>query len=87
MTRHRHLPPAVIPFLVLTAASFAGPSEGKTPMPTPPAAPNPLSFFDGKLVFDVQEKMRFESRENNFDFNDSVDSLTDDSWILNRFRW
>lgn len=86
MTRHRHIPPAVIPFLVLTAASFAGPSEGKTPMPPPPAAPNPLSFFDGKLIFDVQEKMRFESRENNFDFNDSVDSLTDDSWILNRFR-
>lgn len=86
MTRHRQFTAAAIPLLALAASAIAGPTDTKTPPPPPPAAPNPLSFFDGKLVFDVQEKMRFESRENNFDFNDSVDSLTDDSWILNRFR-
>ena len=61
----------------------------KTPVPPPPPAPaaNPLSFFDGKLVLDFEERLRFEARENNFDFNDSVDSLTDDSWLLQRIRF
>ena len=47
---------------------------------------NPLSFADGALVFDVQERIRWEIRENNFDFNDTVDSLTDDNWFEQRFR-
>jgi alginate export protein len=47
---------------------------------------NPLSFYDGALVFDVQERLRVELRDNNFDFNDSVNVPTDDAWILNRFR-
>ena len=47
---------------------------------------NPLCFLEGKLCIDIQERMRFEVRENNFDFNDDVDSLTDDDWFLNRFR-
>jgi len=47
---------------------------------------NPLSFFDGKLVFDVQERLRFEFRENNFDFNDAADAVTDDAWLLQRVR-
>lgn len=58
--------------------------ESKDVKPMPPA--NPLSFFDGKLVFDLHERIGFESRENNFDFNDAVDSLTDDTWGLQRFR-
>jgi hypothetical protein len=60
---------------------------GKEPMKsTAPAAANPLSFYGGKLVFDIQEKVRGEYRENNFDFNSAVDSPTDDSWLLQRFR-
>ncbi len=47
---------------------------------------NPLSFFDGALVFDAQERARWEIRENNFDFNDAVNALTDDNWFLQRFR-
>ncbi len=47
---------------------------------------NPLCFFDDTLCFDVQERVRFEIRNNNFDFNDSVNDLTDDSWLLQRFR-
>jgi Alginate export len=85
MIRHHHLYAAAIPLLALTSSALAG-SAAATAPPAPPEAPNPLSFFGGQLVFDVQEKMRIESRENNFDFNDSVDSLTDDSWVLNRFR-
>jgi hypothetical protein len=54
MTKHRQLTTAAIPFLVLATSALAGPTDGKTPAPPPPpAAPNPLSFFDGKLVFDV----------------------------------
>jgi len=47
---------------------------------------NPLSFFGGAVVFDLQERLRFEARENNFDFDSKFDSLTDDSWLLNRVR-
>jgi hypothetical protein len=42
---------------------------------------NPLSFFD-----DAQERARWEIRDNNFDFNDAVNALTDDNWFLQRFR-
>ena len=68
----------------LAATAFAGP-----PVPPPPSKPveQPLlSFFDGAVVFDVQERLRWEIRENNFDFNDSVNALTDDNWFLQRFR-
>src|SRR5437867_860971 len=47
---------------------------------------NPLWFFDGKLCFDIEERLRLEVRENNFDFNSSLNSLTDDTWLLQRFR-
>jgi hypothetical protein len=79
--------------LILAAYSAAVLASGgeltKTPPVepiVPPAAGNPLSFMDGKLVFDFEEKMRFEVRENNFDFNSGVNSLTDDSWLLQRAR-
>lgn len=79
----------LISLMLLTAGSaIAGPpvtESAKSPAPPPPP-PNPLSFYGGKLVFDFQEKMRFEVRENNFDFNDGVNSLTDDSWLLQRAR-
>ena len=35
---------------------------------------------------DELELLLAAARENNFDFNDAVDSLTDDTWFLNRFR-
>jgi hypothetical protein len=52
----------------------------------PPESVNPLSFFDGKVVFDVQERLRWENRSNNFDFNSAVRSPTDGNWFQNRFR-
>ncbi len=77
-------------FLTLAAVTCASPLfAGSNPSPVPalpPAADNPLSFFDGKLILDFQERMRFEYRENNFDFNNGLDSLTDDSWLLQRVR-
>ena len=47
---------------------------------------NPLSFADDKITFDFQERFRWEIRNNNFDFNDSVNALTDDNWFLQRAR-
>jgi hypothetical protein len=67
----------------LSASALAGPPT--VPPPKPVEQPL-LSFFDGKVVFDVQERVRWEIRENNFDFSDSVRSLTDDNWVLQRFR-
>ena len=45
-----------------------------------------LSFFDGRVVFDIEERVRGEIRENNRDFDSSVNDDNDDSWLLNRFR-
>ena len=77
--------------LVCSCAAIAGVAE-----PTPTVPPktvvekkpeaNPLCFADRKLCLDVQERFRFEARDNNFDFDSIVDSLTDDAFFLNRFR-
>src|SRR4030095_6615250 len=64
-------------------------TDAKSTPPPPPVENkevNPLCFLDGKICFDLQERFRWENRNNNFDFNDAVDSLTDDNWFLNRFR-
>jgi len=59
--------------------------SGKTAIDKP-AESNPLSFLGGALVFDVQERLRWEIRDNNFDFNDAVNAATDDNWFLQRAR-
>jgi hypothetical protein len=56
------------------------------PAPLPPPGYAPITFLDGRLTIDIQEKMRFEVRENNFDFNDAVNGPQDASWLLQRFR-
>jgi hypothetical protein len=47
---------------------------------------NPLSFWNGRLVFDIEERVRGEFRENNRDFDSTIDDDNDDAWLLNRFR-
>src|SRR5947208_16990569 len=75
-----------------TVSALAGEEliDAKSTPPPPPLEKkeaNPLCFLDGKLCFDIQERLRWENRNNNFDFNSAVDSLTDDNWFLNRFRF
>jgi len=70
----------------LTAHGGESAKAPVSPPTTPPPPANPLSFMDGKLIFDFEEKMRYEVRENNFDFDGSKDSPTDDSWLLQRAR-
>ncbi len=66
-------------------AEYTQSAGGKTVVSKAPES-NPLSFLGGALVFDVQERLRWEIRENNFDFNDAVNALTDDNWFLQRVR-
>src|SRR6266568_3972009 len=87
----KKIPLLAIIAVLCTPASFAGQAEtdAKSTAPPPPVEKkeaNPLCFLDGKLCFDIQDRLRFEARNNNFDFNSGVDSLTDDNWLLNRFR-
>src|SRR5881275_3119771 len=49
--------------------------------------PNPFSFWDGRLVFDLEERVRGEMRENNRDFDAGRHDDNDDAWLLNRFRF
>src|SRR5688572_4525210 len=85
-TRPRTLVRTFIPAAMAVLAASA--AQAGAPIPPPPEKPpGPLlSMADGRIVFDIQERLRWEIRENNFDFNDSVRSLTDDNWFLNRFR-
>ena len=81
--------PVLAGLVITRLPAFAGEMPvSKNPVPPPPApASNPLSFFGGKLVLDFEERVRFEARENNFDFNNGIDSLTDDEWLLQRVRF
>ena len=65
--------------LTAGAASDAGAAADAVPG-------NPLSFFDGGLVFDVQERLRVEVRDNTYDFNSARNASTDDAFLLQRFR-
>jgi hypothetical protein len=51
-----------------------------------PAAPPAITFDDGRGIVEVIERLRFESRDNNFDFDSSAHSATDDSWFVQRLR-
>lgn len=78
--------PALTTFILLSAslALKAGTPVAKTPAVVQPAAASLLQV--GPLTFSIQERLRGEWRENNFDFDSSKDALTDDSWLLLRSR-
>lgn len=61
-------------------------APSKSVVPEKKTEANPLCFDDGKICIDIQERLRFEGRNNTFDFNDKVDSITDDAFLLQRFR-
>ncbi|MFO1486461.1 MAG: alginate export family protein [Verrucomicrobiaceae bacterium] len=74
---------AQTPTATKTAAPPPPPVPGMTLAPPPPAY-KPIKF--GNLTVDVQEKMRFEIRDNNFDFDSAANGPQDASWLLQRFR-
>ena len=71
---------------ILSSLAIAGPSPAPLVPAVPPPSANPLSFADGRIILSLEDQTRFEFRENNFDFDNSVNSVNDDSWLLNRFR-
>jgi hypothetical protein len=78
-------------FLSFGTLAFAGvaevsPAPSKTVVPEKKPEPNPLCFDDGKICIDLEERIRFEARENTFDFNEDSTALNDDIFVLNRFR-
>jgi hypothetical protein len=79
-------PPITTLFAAVLFAGNATAGPATTPEPKKTEAPPLLSFCDGKVVFDVQERVRWEVRDNNFDFNRGANAVTDDGWLLQRFR-
>ena len=47
---------------------------------------DPLTFDNGKLTLDFNERVRVESRNNTFDFNSATNTVIDDNFILTRLR-
>ena len=82
----RRLIPAL--FFGALAPAFAGDLLSSAPKEIPPLlmAPSLLCFADGALCFDLDERVRYEARSNNFDFDRTVHSPNDGSWLLTRFR-
>jgi len=77
--------------LTIASSLVAGVAEmattSKNPVvPEKKKEANLLCFMDGKVCIDIQERIRFEARENTFDFNQEVTALNDDIFVLNRFR-
>jgi hypothetical protein len=68
----------------ISQAGVAG-TASKAVVETKPES-NPLSFLNGALVFDLEERFRWEIRDNNFDFDDAINASTDDNWFLQRAR-
>ncbi len=67
----------------VTKPAAPPPVPGFTLAPPPPAYA-PIKF--GSLTVDLQEKMRFEGRDNNFDFDSAANGPQDATWLLQRFR-
>ncbi len=81
------LAPLLIGFPDLLLAGDQVPPKSSAPTTTEKKEdPSLLSFWEGRLVFDIEERVRGEIRENNRDFDSSVRDDNDDSWLLNRFR-
>ena len=86
-----HLALAVAFPILSPLTGRAGDQLAAQPPPPPPVTKIPegnfLSFWDGRLVIDIEERVRVEWRENTRDFDSSLSDDNDDSWILNRFRF
>src|ERR1035437_5609198 len=81
---------ATIIALLLLGAGLPANAADSAPASAPagvfPATLKPLTFDEGRVVFDFNERLRFEDRQDNFDFTSAAHSPTDGSWFLQRFR-
>jgi len=75
--------------ILLALLCIAGLATAGTPMSLPAASGSPSAdalLHYGTLTFSLQERIRGEWRENNYDFDNSATALTDDAWLLERTR-
>jgi hypothetical protein len=70
----------------LTILASLTPVLTATPAAPPPPAPAPITFDHSRGTFEIIERLRYEDRANNFDFDSASYSPTDDSWWVQRFR-
>lgn len=91
MFHHTHTPRFARQVLItgaavlLTLPAIAG-TPAKTEIKTEKAEKKGLTFANGFLTVDIEERLRFEARSDNRDFDDSINDDNDDSWLLNRAR-
>lgn len=79
-------PAAVIGVCIFARSVCAGDTAPPKEAKIEKKQTNPLSFWEDRLIFDIEERVRGEIRENNRDFDSSVHDDNDDAWLLNRFR-
>ncbi len=70
---------------LLLLPAFAGSTEDRTKA-KPDSGDSASTFANGLLTLDIEERLRFEARDNNRDFDKSVNDPRDDGWVLSRFR-
>lgn len=74
-----HLPIAALLLLGVQPVFAAAPAAK-------PDAARAVTFDDGRGTFELVERLRFENRDDNFDFDAAAHSPTDDSWFVQRLR-
>ena len=84
MGKHRILSGSIALFS-LTLSAFAGSGVKKADTKFDDEKPA-LTLAGGLLTLDIEERLRFEARENSRDFDKSVNDVRDDAWVLSRFR-
>ena len=74
-----------IALLSLALPALAGNATKKIE-PTSAEDKSALTFANGILTLDIEERLRAEIRDNTKDFNKSVNDPRDDGWLLSRLR-
>ena len=77
--------PMIIAMGAVTALSAAPALSALSAAPATPV-PSAITFDDGRGTVEIIERLRFEDRDNNFDFDATAHSPTDDSWFVQRLR-
>jgi hypothetical protein len=81
----KHILSGSIELLTLALPAFAA-TAAKKADPKPAAEASALTFANGLVTLDIEERLRWEVRDNNRDFDRSVNDVRDDGWLLSRFR-
>jgi len=74
----------IVHFALIVSSTYGGEHAALASEPVK-AAPVGIALGDD-WTLTLQERVRGEWRDNSFDFNDDVNALTDDSWLLQRLR-